>query len=678
MITNDVDGVIIRSGIKTEQSFRIKASAKAFKILSSALYSNKIRAIVRELSANAYDAHKEAGNLQTPFDIILPNNLNPNFKIRDYGTGISPENIKTVYTTYFESPKSNSNDYIGCMGLGSKTPLCYTDSFLVTSFYNGKKYVYSIFLNETGCPTFTLFSEEVSTEHNGLEVSFSVDTKDFSVFGAEVEYTLRYYNPLPNISGQPNITLKPVAYTHKGSNWSVREPNKTSVTGIQAIMGNIAYPITNSSVSYFTNTNIDIFFDIGSFEVTASREDISYEPDTIRVLQNRINDVKREIQHSINNQMKQADSYWKAVQVYATLVSTYKHTNILQHISTQWNNESIRSSNIEFYPTTDIKAMYETLNFRKSCYASYGPGRRITHASAISLEDKCIFVLCDETYAINKRVFQAEKDNPNHQIILFDDSNNLWEAYRKEIGMPDTIPTRKLSEFTYEKTKAVSDQRYFKSVLEYLYANSSRNADSWKVPIDFDFSQGGIYVAIDRYMVGDKSSREYIVEHFELLKAHKIDTTKLIIYGVKEKAKDEFVADANWIELAEYCKLQLEAKFTKENMLVLSLIAAAGKHFVSSYNTLSSIKTEFQDYQLYDFIPSITILPENTWGNYWQRESIKKFSSEMYKTDIIALQKQLSDCEQYIITHCPLWSTCDRTNITEHVKQYLKTFLPKK
>jgi hypothetical protein len=37
--------------------FRIRNSAKAFNILSSGLYANKVRAIVRELSCNAVDSH---------------------------------------------------------------------------------------------------------------------------------------------------------------------------------------------------------------------------------------------------------------------------------------------------------------------------------------------------------------------------------------------------------------------------------------------------------------------------------------------------------------------------------------------------------------------------------------------------------------------------------------------
>ena len=51
--------VIEKSADFEESKFSIEASAKAFFILSDGLYSNKIKAVVRELSTNAYDSHVE-------------------------------------------------------------------------------------------------------------------------------------------------------------------------------------------------------------------------------------------------------------------------------------------------------------------------------------------------------------------------------------------------------------------------------------------------------------------------------------------------------------------------------------------------------------------------------------------------------------------------------------------
>ena len=65
--------------------FKIKNSAAAFAVLSSSIYSNKIRAIIRELSCNAYDSHVAAGKADIPFHIHLPSTFECYFSIRDFG-----------------------------------------------------------------------------------------------------------------------------------------------------------------------------------------------------------------------------------------------------------------------------------------------------------------------------------------------------------------------------------------------------------------------------------------------------------------------------------------------------------------------------------------------------------------------------------------------------------------
>ena len=73
----------IMSNVGEIGEFRIRNSAKAFNILSSGLYANKVRAIVRELSCNAVDSHIAAGKQDTPFDVHLPNQHEPWFAILD-------------------------------------------------------------------------------------------------------------------------------------------------------------------------------------------------------------------------------------------------------------------------------------------------------------------------------------------------------------------------------------------------------------------------------------------------------------------------------------------------------------------------------------------------------------------------------------------------------------------
>ena len=125
------------SGVSGESGFKLKSSKHAFQLLSSGLYTNKIQAVIRELSCNAADAHVLNSNQKTAFDVKLPNRLDSQFYVRDYGPGLSDDGVMNLYTTYFESTKSESNDFTGGFGVGSKSPFAYTDMFTVESIHTG-------------------------------------------------------------------------------------------------------------------------------------------------------------------------------------------------------------------------------------------------------------------------------------------------------------------------------------------------------------------------------------------------------------------------------------------------------------------------------------------------------------------------------------------------------------
>ena len=109
------------SGLGEQGAFSIKTTAAAFQLLSSGLYTNKIRAVVRELSCNAIDAHVMPGGSgkETPIEVKLPNTLDSQFYVKDSGPGLPHDKIMSLYTTYFDSSKQQSDDFIGGFGVGS-------------------------------------------------------------------------------------------------------------------------------------------------------------------------------------------------------------------------------------------------------------------------------------------------------------------------------------------------------------------------------------------------------------------------------------------------------------------------------------------------------------------------------------------------------------------------------
>jgi len=184
------------SGVSGSSEFTMSMNAKAFHTLSSTLYSDSFGAIVREICSNAYDAHIMAGTPERPFNLTFPDRLNSELVIRDFGPGISPEDITNVYCRFFESTKDQSNDAVGAFGLGSKTPFSYTDTFTVTSIHEGVKYIYTAFKDE-GMPNLKLMVETETDEESGLEVSIPVHLQDFASFEQAVIRELRFFPVKP-------------------------------------------------------------------------------------------------------------------------------------------------------------------------------------------------------------------------------------------------------------------------------------------------------------------------------------------------------------------------------------------------------------------------------------------------------------------------------------------------
>jgi hypothetical protein len=296
--------------------FRIRNSAKAFNILSSGLYANKIRAIIRELSCNAVDSHVAANNQGTPFDIHLPNQLEPWFSIRDYGTGLNHEQVKNIYTTYFESTKTNSNEFIGALGLGSKSPFSYTDNFTVTAVQSNKKGVYTAFINEQGVPSIALMMEEETTDPSGVEVKFSVnDRYDYEKFRSEARSVYKYFKQRPVVSGCSNFEFTDPTYLDKDIIPGVHHLDGRG--GSYAIMGNIAYPIevpqadtTLGELRGLLQCGLVIEFGIGELDFQASREGLSYIPQTIESIKRKLEQLNAQLAKHIAQEADKIVNVW--------------------------------------------------------------------------------------------------------------------------------------------------------------------------------------------------------------------------------------------------------------------------------------------------------------------------------------------------------------------------------
>lgn len=284
---------VISSSKGREVEASIMMTDQMFNILSSQIYTDKVLACIREPLCNGRDAQQETGSKE-PILIHLPNQLEPFFYIRDYGTGISEESLMKLYLTYGYSTKTDSNDLIGGMGIGSKAPLAYADSFLVTSYYGGYKKTYNIF-KDHGKPRVKLLSTKVSDEPTGLKVQIAAQRDDFSPFKAKTETLLKTFDYPVQVVGA-EIDAAPLTPTVKGEGYSIYVGGYGQGGRVYARMGGICYNVSSSIAENLKRVlshrrYMIIDFNIGELTVAASRESLSEDKFTTNALEKRCEEV---------------------------------------------------------------------------------------------------------------------------------------------------------------------------------------------------------------------------------------------------------------------------------------------------------------------------------------------------------------------------------------------------
>lgn len=246
----------------------------------SKLYAYPIRTLVQEYICNGRDAMREANTWgKTPIDITVPNTLSPVFKVRDYGVGISPDRMANIFVNYGSSTKRNTNAQTGGFGIGAKSAFSYTDSFTITSFVDGIKYIYVAHLADEG--GVSAISKEFTKEPNGVEISIGVKPKDIAEFRNAIQRCVRFWKESINFLGSKDIyQLQPSLTLGNMSAYQVSGGEARTIYLIDGIEYDLIEPENKYMRSWNTNKNclnsgnyiVALNVSNGHFKIASSRE----------------------------------------------------------------------------------------------------------------------------------------------------------------------------------------------------------------------------------------------------------------------------------------------------------------------------------------------------------------------------------------------------------------------
>ena len=610
MITTSKQTTLKQSDDFQSVSFGIKESGLShiFNVLRNQLYSDKVLAVIREYSTNAVDAHIEVGKADTPIKVILPTQMTPEFKVRDFGRGLTETQVSEIYAMYGESTKRGTNEQIGQLGLGSKSAFAYGDNFVINSFVKGTKTTYNAFIDPSDVGQISKIHTEKTDENDGIEIVIPVKSDDYDEFYRKATRLYKYFKVVPNVRGANQEQLK---NDLKRDEVVVGKDNWNLVKGDSyAVMGNIAYPLDSGALNIgwqdekadLISSGVVIDFAIGDLEISASREALQYTDQTKKVIINKLNEIIKELPSVLGEKFEECDTLWEVKHLYN---EAFRHGGFGQKIrkivetkGILWNG--IKVTNGEFSKRKWKDEYIELKYFSKP--NSYGNRKRVKGDEAQNIYVKSnTLVIIDDMPSHHGRLNriaplleQYDKRDENHKDTPVYDSVyllNFRNSKAKQEFYDETkfdFATKKLSEYPkvvlrdiYPSNSTVSggtttknskhSTKVFSLDKTASYGNYHTCRSDYFQSNEVDLDNGGVYVIVDKFYWGKQvegsNHPQALHNKVKALEDCGIDVPE--IYALKATEKNENAIDAKdskWVYFEDWATAAFVSYLNDSNL----------------------------------------------------------------------------------------------------------------
>ena len=573
--------------------------AKMLRALRDTTYTDKAGAVLREYYANVQDAHSMVGKEDQPGIVTLPTRTDPTLKIRDFGPGLSPNDITNVYSCFGKSTKENDNKMIGEKGIGAKCGHAYGDNFLILSYQNGTLTTYNSYLDQSDEGRIAKMGVSDTDEPDGIEIHVPVLEEDIPEFLQKAARIYQYFTPRPIIKGQ-EIEYPDREVLVEGKDWKLLD----SGTPI-AVMGNIGYPLDRHAITWtdderdllaLLSQGMEIHFENGLLETAINREGLQYTRGTVANIKTKMKAVLAELMDQLAKDFENCDSMFAAKILYGKLYNIhsplYRLRSLLQVKKIKFGNHEIGSDYFGFHGDNigaTLKAYLKQDDHwnRGSIRMKKKDTERFNCDEAIPVYE------VDITGGISNRIapiidLPAESEhnslNKQHKVVyaITVTDQGLWDAWKKKVGFD--VPMNKLSDLPKVKladiygSTASGGGGYDKNVKHsqkvlaldldtqlQSYRQKSRSGFFKSVEVDVKKDEG-VYVVIDRFKVqtkwGDEDPTETINQVNEFVKGMGLEPQT--IFAVKIGKVDSL--GKGFVPLLEWMKNQVET-CVKDNKL---------------------------------------------------------------------------------------------------------------
>jgi hypothetical protein len=480
------------------------------------------------------------------------------------GDYILVDEAQDLYTSYGQSGhyKLKSNDYVGCLGLGSKSPFCYSNVFQVISYYDGWKYSYNCNKDIYGIPSIARVSQPIPTDRcNGLEVIVPVRTYDIYTFQGVIKDLYRYFDVPPNLFGG-GLTIPTTEYIMKSEDgrWGIRKDSN----GARAIMGNLSYPIvvnqqweTTTKQRKALNCPVDIFVPIGYLGITGSREDLSYDRKTVGRIINEAQKIIDECTDIALKEIKSQTNLWDA-RVKARSLSSFGYSGKIpvKIDSFTWNNIEVLDIHGVTFKDDEEFTIFKFERF----------GRKGKKKECVSVVPKSLNSFCEVD--TNDFVERCTDNNIEYAIKFsseagrksFFSKTGIVGELKKTSSMPAPVK--------YFGRSRRSRGRSTAKIYKFKYNGyNSTHVDWWK---EEKYTVGStvdkkLYVVLDRYSCYNSDDVIIRPEYFHNWTIQPLKSAGLLedgIFGVRKHSLKTIQNDSSFVLLWDFIKNNKE-KFIK-------------------------------------------------------------------------------------------------------------------
>lgn len=302
----ETDLVDVNSNIEFARKSKMKMDPNKLgkiMLLLTSMYHDPYVAVPREYIANAFDSHRAAG-VTKPIEVSLPSELNPYFTVKDFGLGLSAQELDDFFFTYGASVKDESNDDIGGWGLGCKSALMIADSFTVVSVKDGIKNTVIVSKDNKGVGEPGFFKAVPTDEPNGLTVNIPVadPRKMREVFKDQHSFLTGYPKDSVLINGQPypySVYNKEQYYPLDDFGWiDLSFPKNYYNAKLSILLGPVFYHIDLPRVIYYAASDLKLQpnvltlkMGLDELHVTPSRDDIVLDEFSIKNIKKRLEEI---------------------------------------------------------------------------------------------------------------------------------------------------------------------------------------------------------------------------------------------------------------------------------------------------------------------------------------------------------------------------------------------------